>query len=72
MAKRPTQAAWVQALKTYEYLLNERIHAGADDDARRCLYAVHGLLRRRASGELREYEITSDIYLPCTDTLSQK
>ena len=49
--KRPTQAAWVQALKTYEQMLNERIGAGADDDEKLCLYRVHGLLRTRASGE---------------------
>lgn len=62
MAKRPTQAAWVQALKTFEYLLNERIAAGADDDARKCLYAMHGLLRIRASGESQATKDLDHLY----------
>lgn len=49
--KRPTPAAWAQALKTFEHILNERIAAGADEDERTCLYHVHGLLRMRAAGE---------------------
>jgi len=55
-------------LLVYEPILNVLItESGLTKAERDAMFRVHHVLRRRASGELREYEMTSDTFSQCTD-----